>query len=203
MLPAISADLPVYLVPPKARSDDLPERAESGFGPDTRVDIRRRGSEAANSGGTTAGVYGPDGQFVEASEQRTARQPDRPQDEPPPARPEAGRSEADRRSFLSPDRSRPSRSLALSEFDIAVPPADHEELRDLADRVNRFARVHTPKQFERIGRLMDRVGRFDEAHRARVAAQQRQETAAEEDATDTPADVRSDSRETETEVSAD
>ena len=72
MLPAISADLPVYLVPPKARPEDRTQGADSGFGPDTRVDVRKRGGEAApEHNDTSIGLYGPDGQFVEAAARRT------------------------------------------------------------------------------------------------------------------------------------
>lgn len=188
MLPAITAELPAYLVPPKARSENQSKRVEPGFGPDTKVDIRREGAQAAAQGGTTAGVYGPDGQFVEAASRRTVRQEapeprdtspprdaDPPRDTSPP-REAPSRSENNRETRAATETDRPPRDLALNEFDVAVPPAELEELRELANRVDRLSRTRTPKEYERIGKLMDRVGRYDAAQRARIAAEADQPT---------------------------
>ncbi len=194
MIPAISADIPVYIVAPKARSDDQTERLEPGFGPDTRVEIRRRGGQAATQGGAEAGVYGPDGQFVEAASRRTVRQeaPEPRQTTPPRDAP--SRSERNQETPPATETTRPPRELVLNEFDVAVPPADLDELRNLANRVERLARTRTSKEYERIGKLMDRIGRHDAAQRARIAAQQDQQVEQAEQADEAVASLQESDR---------
>lgn len=74
MLPAISSDLPAYLLPQKVGEGGR-QTHESAFGPAFRVDLStdRAVTEASASPGN--GLYGPNGQFVEASvDVRSARQ---------------------------------------------------------------------------------------------------------------------------------
>ncbi len=82
MLPAISSDLPAYLLPPKV-GEESRQTQESTFGPAYRVDLStdKTVTEASESPGN--GLYGPKGQFVESSVNVQPRQPSAEQGGPP------------------------------------------------------------------------------------------------------------------------
>lgn len=187
MLPAISADLPALLVPPSNKDAGQPLKTSDGFGPSARVEISPQRAIAEQSNNPSTGLYGSDGRFVESAARRQVTQttredtptaqtePNRQTDQPtknraakndrPPRQNENVKQ--DLLEAAADVRSR-SRDLSLAEFDSAVPPAAREELRALADRVNRRATTQSlePRDYKRISELLDRVGRFGEAKQA-------------------------------------
>lgn len=185
MLPAISADLPVYLLPPRGGPDDRPPQEESRFGPAARVDVQGQSGDSVQDADPFTGLYGPDGQFVEAGGRReidtqadsTRDRPAPPTERPeePTARTTTTKSDQDANAaapLTGGTIEHPQRDLSLTEFDVAVPPAAREELRDLADRINRRSNNGSlsANDYVRIADLMERIGRFDEAQRARIEA---------------------------------
>ena len=184
MLPAISADLPALLVPPSNKDAGQPLKTSDAFGPSARVELSPQQAVQAQSNNPSSGLYGADGQFVESAGRREITQTGR--DDTPPAasrqtdkatdsRAEqtarAARGNGDVKQTLlkaaTDVRSQP-RDLSLAEFDAAVPPAAREELRALADRVERRATTQSfePRDYKRLSELLDRVGRFGDAKQA-------------------------------------
>lgn len=160
MLPAISADLPAYLLPPKSGGDGERPTAESSFGPAVRVQISANGSHAAEGQAPGTGLYGPDGQFVEAASQRESQQGSG-----------GGTSNGGQPVLSSPagsDASQTPRELDLADFDSIIPPAVREELRALADRASRDLQSNDmqPQEYKQLAELMIRVGRYHEAVQA-------------------------------------
>jgi len=186
MLPAVSASLPAYLVPPRSRPDDQTQKAESlsRFGPDARVDVAADGAAGADHAAPEPGLYGPNGKFVEAAGRREvrleARNVDR--DEGP------GDEVETTQEPETAQRRHDSRDLSLKEFDVTIPPAAREELKALADRVDRqtVAQTFDVKDYRRIETLMERLGRFDEAQRARARAESIQEQRAADPSSERP-----------------
>lgn len=148
MLPSISAELPAYLVPPSSReagTNDASSQTGAEQGPD-RVELSVDRAIDAQSKAPDRGLYGADGRFVASS---------------------SGAGEhGDTRS--SRQNSEDRRNLTLEEIDAVVPPAAREELRALADRVERqkSAKDLTSSDYRRISELMERVGRHAEARDA-------------------------------------
>lgn len=184
MLPAISADLPALLVPPSNKDAGRPLKTSDGFGPSTRVELSAQKAVQAQSNNPSSGLYGADGRFVETAARREITQTSR--DETPAA---ANRQTDETTSNRAEQADRPPRrnedvkqallkaatdvrarfrDLSLAEFDAAVPPAAREELRALADRVERRATTQSfePRDFKRLSELFDRVGRFGDAKQA-------------------------------------
>lgn len=148
MLPAVSADLPVYVAGPQRPPDSRRTSTdESAFGPPVQVELSADEALEAQSQTPGTGLYGPDGRFVESSS---------------------------RRELPSEGVDCRERELGLAEFDAIIPPAAREELRALADRVEQAVvdRQTEPRQLKQIARLMDKVGRYDEAKRALAEAEE-------------------------------
>lgn len=184
MLPAISADLPALLVPPSNKDAGQPLKTSDGFGPSARVELSPQKAVQAQSNNPSSGLYGADGRFVESAARREITQTSR--DDPPPAADRPTDETANNRAVqnnqpprrnedvkqqllkAATDVRSQSRDLSLAEFDAAVPPAAREELRALADRVNRRTTTQTleSRDYKRISELFDRVGRFREAKQA-------------------------------------
>lgn len=179
MLPAITANLPVYQAPPRAAEADAPS-GRTGFGPDVVVDlelVRRTGARNSDR----SGVYGPDGQFVESGSRRELRERPRSSNQ--------GRPESEIAEDLTPasretesraakievasKEAASERDLTLEEVDAAVPPAAREELRALADRVNRRSQSKElpADEYKKIADLMERIGRHEDAQVARKRAE--------------------------------
>jgi hypothetical protein len=170
MLTSVTADLPVYLVPPATR--------ESGrsAGDDKRamraadkVELRDEAAERANSQEPESSIYGPDGRFVAATARAESEQdtvPDR-----------------GRQKQRTDEES--ARELSLAEFDAVVPPAAREELRALADRVHERAKAETleSKDYLLISDLMTRVGRYTEALEAQQRAEELEQSDESADST--------------------
>ncbi len=73
------------------------------------------------------------------------------------------------------------RDLSLAEVDAAIPPAEREELRELADRASRDGdKGLTARDYKRLARLMERVGRYPDALRAMDRARELEEALAGE-----------------------
>ncbi len=190
MLTAVSSELPAYLLPPKAEAEGrAPSTSESG--PDARVSVSTRGAAAAQAHPSGSGLYGPDGQFVESTAQRTGQQPATQGQSDPVAY--DGASSGASYSFQaeqgyitdSPDESvqiHPAsksaefhgRDLGLSDFDATIPPAAKEELRSLADRIERKVGGASleAREYRQMAELMSRVGRHDEAMAALAKAEE-------------------------------
>jgi len=183
MLPAISADLPALLVPPSNKEAGQPLKTSDGFGPSARVDLSPQKAAAEQSNNPSSGLYGADGRFVESAARRELtqisrddtpaanRQTDETTNNRAPKNEQPARGNENVKQQLleaaTDVRSR-SRDLSLAEFDAAVPPAAREELRALADRVDRRATTQSlePRDYRRISELLDRVGRFGDAKQA-------------------------------------
>ncbi len=175
MLPAISADLPALLVPPSNKDAGQPLKTSDAFGPSARVELSPQQAVQAQSNNPSSGLYGADGQFVESAGRREITQTGRHDTPPADSRAEqtarAARGNGDVKQALlkaATEVRSQSRDLSLAEFDAAVPPAAREELRALADRVNRKATTQTlePRDYKRLSELLDRVGRFGDAKEA-------------------------------------
>jgi len=145
MLPAISADLPAYLLPPRSGSGDRPTGEQEGLEPSVRLDLSDSEAQEAQSRNPGVGLYGPDGHFVESTSPTAS---------------------ADLPFGGGTPPEKPARDLDLAQFDSVIPPAAEEELRALADRVSRKAEASSfdPRDLEQIAQLMQAVGRFDRAH---------------------------------------
>lgn len=148
MLPSISAELPAYLVPPSSReagTNDASNQSGAEQGPD-RVELSVDRAIDAQSKSPDRGLYGADGRFVASTSAAGEHANTRP-----------SRQNSDDR-----------RNLTLEEIDAVVPPAAREELRALADRVERqkTAKDLTSTDYRRISELMERVGRHAEARDA-------------------------------------
>jgi len=159
MLPAISADLPAYLLPQKAGGEGERPTTESSFGPAVRVRISANGSRAVEGQSPGTGLYGPDGQFVEAAARRESQGSG------------GGTSNGGQPVLSSPaggDASQTPRELDLADFDSIIPPAVREELRALADRASRDLQSNEmqPQEYKQLAELMIRVGRYHEAVQA-------------------------------------
>jgi len=199
MLPAISADLPAYLLPPQAGQEARRTGSED-FGPATEVELSVDKAVTSQSTDPGTGIYGPDGRFVESAARRDVEdQPRGSESAGPPAAEtasaapaaEVGSVEAASQpseespsddeqpgsapEMLSPDRSTAARDrkLALDNFDSIIPPAAKEELRSLADRAERAAaqRKLDSEGYEEMADLMSRLGRHPDAARARAEAE--------------------------------
>lgn len=182
MLSAITANLPVYHAPPRPTGEDQRPRESADFGPAAEVDVealRAAGSEQSRR----TGLYGPDGQFVEAGAQGESRsRPQRsPADEPSTSEntpDERMRSEAadptarERRLEAVKTESASRRDLTLAEVDAAVPPAARAELRELADRLSRHSENSRLQadDYRQLAKLMERVGRYEDARVAEAKA---------------------------------
>ncbi len=153
MLPAISADLPAYLLPPKSGSGDRPTGDQEGHEPSVRLDLSENDAQETQSRNPGVGLYGPDGRFVES------------------VSPEAA---ANQLFGGGTPKEKPARDLDLAQFDSVIPPAAKEELRALADRISRKAEASSfdPSDLEQIAQLMQAVGRFDRAHWALTRAKE-------------------------------
>lgn len=173
MLPAISADLPAYLIPPKTGGDGRNTGTDkSDFGPDARVDVSKAAAEQSQN--PNQGLYGPDGQFVETAARReTENRPDAKKSAQPARQSESAGAEPKAGSPTGPDaESTRQRDLALSDFEAIIPPAASEELRALADHVSRKAdeRQRGPREYKQVVDLMTRVGRHHDAAEAMAKA---------------------------------
>ncbi len=179
MLPAISADLPAYVAPPPRGESGGRPAAEPGFGPSARVSLSADRAIEAQSQRPGEGLYGPDGRFVETSHRRDIAKERR--DEPDRRPDRRGDHTAEERSTgESDDTSR--RELSLAEVDAAIPPAEQEELRELADRASRDGENGlTARDYKRLARLMERVGRYPDALRALERARELEEALAGEE----------------------
>ncbi len=180
MLPAISADLPVYLTPPSDKEAGRQTTTDAGFGPSTKVELSTDKAVAAQSSQPDNGLYGADGQFVETLAGRADAAPQTSHDAQKPAftdasAPARAQSTESSRGLLSgsdvPGASG-SRDLSIDSFSSAVPPAAREELRSLADRVGRKTSEQdlSSSDYRQVAELMERVGRHHEAKRAADAA---------------------------------
>ncbi len=173
MLPAISADLPAYLIPPKTGGDGRNTGTdESDFGPAARVDVSK--AAAAQSQNPNQGLYGPDGQFVETAARReTEDRPDAKEFAQRARHAESAGAEPKAGSPMGPE-AEPTRhrDLVLSDFDAIIPPAASEELRALADHVSRRAdeQQRGPREYKQVVDLMTRVGRHHDAADAMAKA---------------------------------
>jgi hypothetical protein len=193
MLPAISADLPAYLLPPSRGGDGRrTETDESQFGPAARVDVSSAEAVAVQSQQPATGLYGPDGQFVETAGRRETQ--DRPADDqaaradvasqvrsadPEPNQvvsekvaPEPDREVRAEIATERADHAERSRDLRLAEFNTIIPPAMREELDSLANRVGDSSQDSNRRRedYQKIADLMTRIGRHDEAMRALAKA---------------------------------
>jgi hypothetical protein len=182
MLSAITANLPVYHVPPRPTGEEPRSRESADFGPAAEVDVealRAAGSEQSRR----TGVYGPDGQFVEAGAQGESRSRPRrsPADETSTSEKAAEqrvRSEdteptaRQRRLEAFKAESESQRDLTLAEVDAAVPPAARAELRELADRLSRRSGNGglEADDLRQLAKLMERVGRYEDARVAEAKA---------------------------------
>jgi len=184
MLPAISADLPALQLPPSNKDAGQPLKTTGGFGPSAQVELSSQQALQAQSNNPSLGLYGADGRFVESAARRELTQTNR-DDTPPRADLLTGETTSDRPAqtdrpprqeedlkqellkAATEVRSR-SRDLSLAEFDAAVPPAAREELRALADRIDRRAYTQPlePRDYRRISELLDRVGRYSDSQEA-------------------------------------
>ncbi len=170
MLPAISADLPAYLLPPSRGGDGRrTETDESQFGPATRVEVSSAEAIAVQSHQPATGLYGPDGQFVETAGRRETQ--DRPADDQAVQADVESQVRAELSSERADDAER-SRDLNLADFDAIIPPAMREELDDLANRVADDSQDDDLRRadYQKIADLMTRIGRHDEAMRALAKA---------------------------------
>lgn len=208
MLPAISANLPAYLVPPNPNGPTSETQESSRFGPAATVELSASGSAVAENAAPGAGLYGPNGQFVEAgarrntanqhseknpptpTEGRTDQQPDsaptasqqRPADEEQETaanrnvqNESRSRRDAPRppeSTELAPPSEHEVRDLSIKEVDAVIPPAAREELRELADRIEKKSESQrlNAREYREIAQFFERVGRHDEARRARELA---------------------------------
>lgn len=182
MLSAITANLPVYHAPPRPTGEEPRSRESTDFGPAAEVDVealRAAGSEQSRR----TGLYGPDGQFVEAGAQGESRSRPRrsPADEPSTtdkAVEQRVRSDdteptaRERRLEAIKAESGPQRDLTLAEVDAAVPPAARAELRELADRLSRRTENGglEADDLRQLAKLMERVGRYEDARVAEAKA---------------------------------
>jgi hypothetical protein len=141
--------------------------------------LRAAGSEQSRR----TGVYGPDGQFVEAGAQGESRSRPRrsPADETSTSEKAAeqrARSEdaeptaRQRRLEAFKAESESQRDLTLAEVDAAVPPAARAELRELADRLSRRSGDGglEAEDLRQLAKLMERVGRYEDARVAEAKA---------------------------------
>jgi hypothetical protein len=196
MLPAISSDLPAYLLPPTVGEEGRRTTSES-YGPADRVDISTESAVDAQSVQPGTGLYGPDGQFVDSAARRELQNGSQSQpaaDQPSsdaagdtaPSQPQA----LETPSVLSSQsqEAEPERDLALDNFDAAIPPAAREELRSLADRVERKSteRALSPDEYKKMAALMMRVGRHPDAMRALTEAQKLEQAGQPEVEIETP-----------------
>lgn len=158
MLPAISADLPAYLMPPTTTEESQGKTPDAN--PATKVDIRAVGAASEKAGEAGKGLYGPDGQYVEAAGGRVDKQEVSSEGHPSPLK--AGEKQDGN-----------GRDISLEGFDAVIPPAAKEELMALADRASRRASTQelAPREYDRIARLMSSVGRYDEARVATTKAE--------------------------------
>lgn len=209
MLPAISADLPAYLLPPSRGGDGRrTETDESQFGPAARVDVSSTEAMAVQSQQAATGLYGPDGQFVETAGRRETQ--DRPADDqaaradadsqvrsadPEPnqvvsdkAAPEPDREVRAEIATERADQAERSRDLNLADFEAIIPPAMREELDDLANRVADDSQDSDRRRadYQKIADLMTRIGRHDEAMRALAKADELEKLSQERLTGDSP-----------------
>lgn len=187
MLPAVTAELPAYLVPPTVDTAAKTTNGGKGSGPAATVELSTDAVRAAQSRRPGVGLYGPDGRFVESASQRRV-----PQDAPPQPtvqatkRPttadnsdattkaarleaaKASRDDASKAARLEAARSARTRNLSLAQVNAAVPPAQKQELEDLAKRVQRKSDEQPldAPDYRKIADLMERVGKFDQAKQA-------------------------------------
>jgi hypothetical protein len=189
MLPAISSDLPAYLLPPTTGEEGRRTTPDS-FGPASQVDISAEKAIDAQSSQPGTGIYGPNGQFVEAAAQRQVQdgqsqggsQSQPAEDQPAadsvgdtaPTQPKALETSPVLSAKSSQSQSGGhDRDLALDNFDAAIPPAAREELRALADRVQRKSSEQglNPDEYKKLADLLTRVGRHSDAMWARTEAE--------------------------------
>jgi hypothetical protein len=187
MLPAISSDLPAYLLPPTLGEEGRRTTPDS-FGPAAQVDISAEKAIAAQSSQPGTGIYGPDGQFVEAAAQRQVQDgrsqggsQSQPAEDQPAADPAGDPAPSPPQALETPpvlsssqsQTAQPDRNLALDNFDAAIPPAAREELRALADRVQRKSSEKGLNQdeYKKLAELLMRVGRHSDAMWARTEAE--------------------------------
>lgn len=186
MLPAITANLPAYLSPPRTASEESSQGA-TDFGPAVKVDLEKTRSDGAR-GANRSGLYGPDGQFVESNARRELGQ--RPRFQSPQRAASALNNQVESTRPASQETPPAAlqvksseqvavarRDLSLEEVNAAVPPAAREELRELADRVDRRSRNNQLQvdEYRRIADLMERIGRYEDAQAARKKAQELKE----------------------------
>jgi len=193
MLPAISADLPAYLLPPTSGRDDRQTTTgESEFGPAVRVNVSSAEAIAAQSRRPGEGLYGPDGRFIEGAARRelennaaqgkcahtdarseqTTTSPHAEgvlpsSDSPAPMEgPKAGVLAAGNETATN------RRHIDLASLDAVIPPAARAELNDLADRVSRKSDIQNlgPDEYRQLADLMSRVGRYDKSMEAQAKA---------------------------------
>ncbi|MEK6643400.1 MAG: hypothetical protein AABZ08_05780 [Planctomycetota bacterium] len=164
MLPAVTAELPAYLIPPRAQATGRTSGTSPDFGPAATVELSAESVRAAQSRKPGQGLYGPNGHFVEPS---SARQDDaRVRTQPTrDAKPDKSTARAE---HLKEEAEEKTRQLSLAQVDAAVPPAQRKELRDLAKRIQRKSSDESleAKDYKQIASLMQRVGDFKEATRA-------------------------------------
>ena len=194
MLPAISSDLPAYLLP-QTTGEEGRRTTPDSFGPAARVDVSADKAIADQSAQPGTGIYGPDGQFVEAAAQRQVQDGgsqggqagESAEDQPAgdtggdtaPAQPQALETPPVLSTGSSQSESgQHDRDLALSNFDAAIPPAAREELRALADRVQRKSSEQSLSQdeYKKLAELLMRVGRHSDAMWARTEAEKAGQT---------------------------
>lgn len=215
MLPAISADLPAYLVPPKATGDGAPTSTDdSRFGPSTQVELSSERAIDAQSRAPGTGIYGPDGRFVEAAARKdlqedasqmpsmvaeaagedttTVENTTTPPDSSAPRelRPDTAAERRQGSARLSAEEQTVARErdLALADFDSIIPPAARAELNALADRVSRAAEGGDlgSRELKQIAHLMTAVGRYDEAYRATSMAEEIEKAGQDKDLEEAP-----------------
>lgn len=164
MLPAVTAELPAYLVPPRTQTAGRATGGTSDFGPSANVELSAEDVRAKQSRKPGVGLYGPNGRFVEPTSQK--------QDEIQPRtqpKPESNEQEASARAArVKAESDEARRQLSLAQVDAALPPAQRDELKDLARRIQRRnAQEPLPaKEYKQIANLMQRVGEFKEARQA-------------------------------------
>ncbi len=174
MLPAVSAELPAYLVPPAVNASPRTANTAQGYGPAAVAEISADAVRAAQSRRPGVGLYGPNGRFIESTAGRHAGA--RTTRQPTPQAADGDRSgggapteDLANAAVASTESSiARKRDLSLAQVNAVVPPAHQDELRELADHVRRTTDVRRleARDYERIADLMERVGDYDQAKQA-------------------------------------
>lgn len=182
MLPAISADLPAYLVPPSSREVDSAAAQNAGFGPSAEVSLSAEQALARNSAQPGRVEYGRDGRFVETAARRDLEGQPAGDQPPAAARRGEGRPGADIQATSGETRASATREDSRGEepstaretgrdasraASLLHSAADStQETRDLS--LKEFDAAIPPAAREELRALAERVSR--RAHSASLSA---------------------------------